>query len=420
MGRDSLERRPDPRISCEILVRAVPQAKSDDSKLFATRLALFYAALFVGFGIHQPFFPVWLRAKGLTDGEVSLVLASALMVRLVATPLITTLADRAGVLSTAVVICAAATTVAYTGVGLASGVALILLAVLVAHFVWAPMMPLADAYGLAGVAKRSLDYGRIRVWGSVAFMGANIAGGVLLTMLAPTSIVWMLCLSFVPLLLASMGLVKDRREPSAGPKGPGYFNRRFVLVMIAAAILQSSHAVYYTFSSIHWKEHLGYSAATVGLLWAVAVAAEIIVFWVAGRFTRGWRPTSYLIIGAASSIVRWGVMAVDPPLAILAPLQVLHGGGFGLVHLGTMAYLADRLPPHARASGQGTVSIAMGATMAGATLLSGYFYARVGAGAYFAMALLCLGGLALTLIARSLPVPVHRPVFQPHKDGAWG
>jgi len=401
-------------------MRSEPQAKSNDSKLFATRLALFYAALFVGFGLHQPFFPVWLRAKGLADGEIGIVLASALMIRLVATPVVTYFADRGGVLSIAVVICASATTVAYVGVGLADGFAMILISVLIAHFVWSPLMPLSDAYGLAGVAKRSLDYGRIRVWGSVAFMAANVAGGMLLLVVAPVNIVWMICLSFILLLAASYGLVADRREPTVGPKGPSYFDGRFVLVITAAAALQSSHAVYYTFSSIHWKEHLGYSAATVGLLWAVAVGAEILIFWLASRFTRGWRPTSYLIIGAVASMVRWSIMALDPPLLVLAPLQVLHGGGFGLVHLGTMVYLADRLPPHARASGQGTVSIAMGMTMAGSTLLAGYFYSRIGSGAYFAMAALCLAGLVMTVVARSLPLPPHRPVFQPQSDEVGG
>jgi MFS transporter, PPP family, 3-phenylpropionic acid transporter len=398
-------------------MRAVPQAKYIEAKQFATRLALFYAALFIGFGLHQPFFPVWLRAKGLSDGEVGLVLASAMMVRLIATPVVTYFADRSGVLSKAVVVCASATMVAYVGVGLAEGIGLILISVLIAHFVWSPLMPLSDAYGLAGVARRSLDYGRIRVWGSVAFMAANIVGGTLLMVVAPAHIVWMICLSFVPLVAASVGLVPDRREPSAGPKGPGYFNGRFVLVTMAAAVLQSSHAVYYSFSAIHWKENLGYSGAVVGLLWAVAVGSEILMFWLGGRFTRGWRPTTYMIVGAFCSILRWVLMALDPPLAILAPLQVLHAGGFGLIHLGTMAYLADRLPPHARASGQGTVSIAMGFTMAGATLLAGYFFARNGAGAYFAMAALCVGGLGLTLAARSLPRP---PVFHPQRDGAGG
>ena len=32
---------------------------------FAPRVAAFYAAFFVMIGIHMPFFPVWLKAKGL-------------------------------------------------------------------------------------------------------------------------------------------------------------------------------------------------------------------------------------------------------------------------------------------------------------------------------------------------------------------
>ena len=390
-------------------------AKSDDSKLFATRLALFYAALFIGFGLHQPFFPIWLKAKGLEDGQIGMVLAGGLLIRLIATPVVTTLADRGGALSIAIVICASATMVAFLGVGFADGFAMILIGVVLTGFVWSPMVPLSDAYGLAGVAKRALDYGRIRVWGSVAFMGANLVGGLLLGIIAPVHIVWMIALSLVPLVAASIALVPDRRDRSVAPSGPGYFNLRFVLVMAAAAFLQASHAVYYGFASIHWKS-LGYSGATVGLLWAIAVFAEIVLFWVATRFTRDWRPTTYLLIGGVGGFLRWAVMAFDPPLIFAAPLQVLHAAGFGLVHLGTMAYLAARVPPHMRASGQGTVSVAIGSTMAISTLVAGYLYARVDARAYLAMAALCAAGLAVTAYARSLPIEPP----QPQSDEAGG
>lgn len=97
-------------------------------------------------------------------------------------------------------------------------------------------------------------------------------------------------------------------------------------------------------------------------------------------------------------------MAFDPPLW-LATLQVLHGAGFGLVHLGTMAYLAARVPPHMRASGQGTVSLAIGSATALSTLMAGYLYARVDAKTYLAMAALCGAGMVITAIARGMPIP---------------
>lgn len=401
------------------MVRA-PSAKPDDSKRFATRLAWFYAALFVGFGLHQPFFPIWLKAKGLADGQVGAVLAGGLLIRILATPIVTFLADRAGKLSLAIVVCASATMVSFIGVGLAQTFAMILIGAMITGFVWSPLTPLSDAYGLAGVARRTaLDYGRIRVWGSVAFMVTNLAGGIVLTVVAPTLIVWLIWLSFIPLVVASLMLVPDVRDKSIAPAGPGYFNSRFVLVMVAVALLQASHAVFYGFASIHWRS-LGYPGAAVGLLWAIATLAEIGMFWVARRFTAQWRPTTFLLIGGAGGLLRWLAMAFDPPLWLAVPLQTLHAAGFGLVHLGTMSYLAARLPPHMRASGQGTVSVAIGSTMALSTLIAGYLYARIGASAYLAMAVLCGAGLAATAVARSMPVPRPPAPAQPQRAGEGG
>jgi len=393
--------------------------KSDDSKLFATRLAMFYAALFIGFGLHQPFFPVWLKAKGLADGQIGAILAGGQLIRLVATPVVTYLADRAGILSYAIVICCFATAIAFIGVGLADSFTMILIGVVITGLVWSPLVPLVDAYGLAGVARRTLDYGRIRVWGSVAFMAANIVGGIVLTVIAPDYIVWMIWASLVPLAIVSVMLVHDRADRSVAPSGPGFFNRRFVLIMIAAALLQASHAVYYGFASIHWKA-IGYSGFTVGTLWAVAVLSEIVMFWVATRFTRDWRPTTFLLIGGAGGLARWVLMAFDPPLWINGSLQLLHAAGFGLVHLGTMSYLAARLPAHQRASGQGTVSVAIGGAMALSTLIAGYLYARAGVTAYFAMAALCGAGLVVTAVARSMPVPRPAVPPQPQSEGVGG
>lgn len=390
-------------------------AKSDDARGFAIRLSLFYGALFIGFGLHQPFFPVWLQAKALSETEIATILACGLLIRLAATPIITFLADRGGSLSLALVVCAFATAVSFVGVGLSSGFVMILIGVIIAGFVWSPIMPLLDAYGLAGVARRGLDYGRIRVWGSVAYMGANLAGGAFLAVFAPEYFVWLIAASLAPLVAASLMLPHDRRTIAKDERRTGFLDRRFILIASAAAMLQASHAVYYAFSAIHWKS-VGLSGTTVGFLWALAVMSEIALFFLSGRLPKGLRPSTFLIVGGGLGVLRWIAFALDPGVMLLIPLQLLHAASFGLVHLGLMAYLAERLPPHARASGQGLASVALGAFMAGATLVAGPLYQRVGASAYLAMALLSAIGIAWTLYARSLP----RLVAQPQSDGAGG
>ena len=46
----------------------------------AIRLALFYAAVFVAVGIHVPFWPLWLKDRGLSATEIGLLVAAAYLI----------------------------------------------------------------------------------------------------------------------------------------------------------------------------------------------------------------------------------------------------------------------------------------------------------------------------------------------------
>ncbi|MFP3335627.1 MFS transporter, partial [Pseudomonas sp. SIMBA_064] len=48
------------------------------------------------------------------------------------------------------------------------------------------------------------------------------------------------------------------------------------------ALMQLSHGPYYTFLTLH-LEHLGYSRSAIGLLWALGVVAEVLMFMVMSR-----------------------------------------------------------------------------------------------------------------------------------------
>src|ERR1700733_10939120 len=102
----------------------IPITSSHQSQRFATRLALFYGAIFALIGCHLPFFPVWLRAVGIDAGWIGGISA----------------------------------------VPAAS---------------WTPTVPLTDAYALRGVARYGLDYGPLRLWGSAAFIVGALGCGLL-------------------------------------------------------------------------------------------------------------------------------------------------------------------------------------------------------------------------------------------------
>src|SRR5262249_12555656 len=157
---------------------------------FVLRLALFYGAFFIYLGLSMPFIPAWLAARGLDAPEIGIVLAAPMVVRVIAVPLATRLADRFAMLQGALIAAALASVVAFALVGVASGFAAILATYALAAAVLAPVLPLADAFALRGLKGRAASYGSVRLWGSVTFIIANVGGGLLLARLGAPDLIW--------------------------------------------------------------------------------------------------------------------------------------------------------------------------------------------------------------------------------------
>jgi PPP family 3-phenylpropionic acid transporter len=372
---------------------------------FAWRLALVYAAFFAVVGWHLPLFPLWLSSRGLDPAAIGIVLAAMQAVRVVGTPLGTRIADRYGSLRGAIVITAVASMAAIALVGSASGFALILIAAVTLAFVSAPVLPLTDAYGLKGLAQRGRSYGPVRLWGSVAFIAGNVGAGFILEAIAPGHLIWLIVFALMLVVAAASAL--DPVEVGSSPvaaappiQSPKILlcNPGFIAVVLASSMIQSSHALYYGFSTMDWRAG-GLDGTVIGMLWGLGVAAEIVLFAFSGRLPKSLRPTTLLAIGGLGAIVRWTAMAFDPPTAMLPALQILHAASFGAAHLGMMGFLARAVPRELAATAQGVSATWSGIVSASATFASGFVYAASGSLAYLLMAAMALVGLCSALYA---------------------
>ena len=61
---------------------------------YAQRMRVFFAGYFVFGGISQPFFPVWLAARDLSETEIAIVMAVPIAIRVLLTPIAGAFADR--------------------------------------------------------------------------------------------------------------------------------------------------------------------------------------------------------------------------------------------------------------------------------------------------------------------------------------
>jgi PPP family 3-phenylpropionic acid transporter len=370
---------------------------------FALKLGLFYAAYFLFGGIQLPYFPLWLEASGLDPATIGLVIAVPTVVRIVVTPVVGHQADRRRALKAVLVTGAIVGLLAMTAVGLVHGAIAILLAFALAMAALAPMLSLSDAYALTGLATRGRAYGPVRLWGSVAFIAGNVGAGLLLEWIAPGNLIWLIVGSLALVVAAAVALVplEAYGEPAAAPmQSPWALVRdpAFLAIALAASMVQGSHALYYGFSTLHWRAE-GIDSTVIGLLWGLGVLAEIVLFALSARLPMGLRPTALLAIGGAGAILRWGAMAFDPPAALLPTLQILHAASFGAAHLGAMGFLARAVPRELAATAQGLLAMLGGIVTASATFLSGLAYAAGGGRAYLIMAAMGLIGTLAALYA---------------------
>jgi PPP family 3-phenylpropionic acid transporter len=377
---------------------------------FATRLAAFYAAMFVLSGVQLPFFPVWLRAKGLDAGTIGLLLAMPMVVRVFAIPLAAREADRRDALRAAIVAASLSSVAGFVLLGMSDGTVAIFAANLVVSLCFTPVMPLTEAYALKGLAARGRVYGPVRLWGSAAFIFGTFAAGFAADVLPARDLIWLIVAASgltaaAALSLAPLATGASDSPALLTPRVNLLRNPALLAVMAGASLIQASHAVYYGFSALAWRAE-GLDGATVGTLWAIGVLAEIVLFASQGRLPGFVTPTGLMLVGAGGAALRWAGMALSPPVALLPLLQVLHAFSFGATHLGALTYVARHAPPGQTATGQAYLAMALGIGMAGAIALSGWLYGSFGSAAYAAMALAAIAGGICCVIARMMPRPV--------------
>jgi PPP family 3-phenylpropionic acid transporter len=393
----------------------IPIASQAASKRFATRLALFYAALFGMMGTHLPFFTVWLKAVGIDAFWIGIITAVPPVTRFTVLPLVTGFAERRQMLRGAIIVTGFATALGFLVMGTRQLPLLVLLVYAVTCCLWTPMVPLTDAYALRGVRLYGLNYGPLRLWGSAAFVAGALVCGLLVDVIAAKNLIWVIASVAALSALVGLGLQPLGQPRAAQPAVHGaralLRDRGFLAIIVTSALIQSSHSAYYIFASIAWQQ-AGFGGLTIAGLWALGVLAEIALFALSPRFTLP--PSLLVVISALCAVARWVITAQDPPVAVLAVVQLLHGLTFGLTQVGIMGLMVRHVPGHVMARGQGYLAACSGIVAGLTSILSGLIYAQFGQGVYYMMAAMAASGALVMWLART------RLTDHPHSVASGG
>ncbi|MEX2940811.1 3-phenylpropionate MFS transporter [Serratia fonticola] len=354
-------------------------------------LALSYFTYFFSYGIYLPFWSVWLKGEGIPPETIGILLGAGLVARFLGSLLIAPRVKDPSYLITALRLLALLSLAFAVGFCFGNGWAWLMLVIAGFNLFFSPLVPLTDALAATWQRQITLDYGRVRLWGSLAFVIGSALTGKLVSVWGHNAILITLLVSILAMLVGML------LKPSVLPQGesraqnePGRSWRELLSegpvwrFLLCVTLLQGAHAGYYSFASIYWEE-AGYSAATIGYLWSLGVVAEVVIFASSNFLFRRWNARNLLLLSAVCGLLRWGLMATTTEIGWLLLVQVLHCGTFTVCHLAAMRFIAARQGAEVIRLQAVYSALAMGGGIAVMTVVAGFLFEHYQGGVFWVM-----------------------------------
>jgi PPP family 3-phenylpropionic acid transporter len=384
---------------------------SDARQALAPRLGFLYAAVFLVVGCYLPYLPVWFKWRELAADQIAILLAAPLYVRVVFTPAISFVADRLGNRRLILILLAWGSLAAFGLLWVSAGFWQMLCAAILLAINWTTIMPLIETVAISGIRKSGLDYGRVRLWGSLSFIAASLGAGGVIQVWGAGAVLPMLVSATTLMVLGAYLVPKDLDSSRISGATPANRLRvrdgfalmqapLFLVFLLAASMIQGSHAFLYAFGSLHWRAQ-GFAGGTIGALWSIGVIAEVALFAVSGRVMAWTGSAPLMVLAAGAAILRWGLFAFDPPIWATGLLQTLHALTFGATHLASINFLTHAVPEDRLATAQGLyAAVVAGVVMGSVTIACGPLYRLLGGEAYAVMAFIAGVGLVAAMVLR--------------------
>lgn len=378
------------------------------------RIAAYYASAFGAIGSVAPFLALWLDSLGIDAGMVGIIVASPSIAMVFTTVYLGRRLDRLGERRRGIVLLNIAVLSVNALLVFVDSAWLILLVWTVGGILVHAMMPATDALALAVAHRRGSDWARMRLFGSIGFIVTLLLAGVLFEQVGIRAFLAVLLTGCLVRLLVACWLPAVESLPevmnsvpfaataagvlpvvAASEQGAGGLYRPGVLLALGgAALINASHAFFYTFGMLAWTR-AGIGETLGSVLWSVGVLAEVSLMWYFAKIAARLSARVCLLLAGGAGVLRWGLTLWSSSLPLLFVAQSLHALTFGLMYVATASFIARRVDESDAARGQSLSATLAAGSMAIATWGSGLLYERTGTAPYALMMGLCIVGIGL-------------------------
>lgn len=325
-------------------------------------LQAFYLFFNASLGIIYSFLPVYLKSLGYTGTQVANIMAIDPIIGMLGVSIIWGwISDKTQRPATMLKILALGTALSFIPI-LTGQYWLILVGYIIFGLSCNPIGGLADSLALKKAKEKGSDFGKIRVWASIGWLGATLLIGFVLafkgsgavintfsdfvgifkTVFEGKNINWgdsvviyIIIGGFVLTFLTALGFKEQKIDKKSSNSAKFsdlklIFQNKYFLIFLLAVI---AHIIclrtFYFLFGIH-VQSLKMSPTVLSIAFAVGTLAEIVAFYFFGRLKKIFSLEILIAIAAGLSIVRWILMANTTSVSVLIAAQVLHAATSGI------------------------------------------------------------------------------------------
>ena len=372
------------------------------------RASIYQFMVYVPGGVASVFLGIWLSEHGIPADQIGIINALPTLCLLLLNIVVGRIADRADDWRTALIVISLASALAPLPLYFVSEFWGILL-------VWALcatsnglVAPVIDAATVRMTRRNGTDFGAVRAWATVGYVFAAAGLGLLLNMVGSGVFVTLYVVTAV--IRAALAFVLPRfRAPAPATTlanvvvgSPIQSSRLrdslqlwFVLPLLAFALVNSSNALIGSFAVLLWHEN-GVPSYFLGPLLGIAAVGEAILMFAWRRFGGRVTARNMILVCAMAGLLRFTIMAFNPPVELLFLTQMLHAFSFGMGYFGVVHFIANWTNEANAAEAQGFANMLnMGASML-ALIVFGVLVEHFGSYAFFystvtaSMAIVCV------------------------------
>lgn len=309
--------------------------------------ALFYSLFWGTVGVYVPFINVYFVELGLTGREIGLLAAFVPFMTLTVSPLLASLADRFNGRVTLLRIALIGSIITYFLLGLphATTFQTLLPLMLLQAIFYAPIIPVADTIITRMATRYQLNYGTIRLFGSLVFALTTIGFGYVWQLFAYRWMFVTAAVLLLPAILITTHLEEDPRSKTSNPTPIWQILRMpgISAVLLTTFLAGIGIGFAFTFDGIYMST-LGGNRFYVGLMFGLAAFFELPSMHLSQRLTGRFSERTVFLASLALMTAAMLGYVFSPTPAILLIFGAIRGIGFGLFFISSVQLINSLAP----------------------------------------------------------------------------